>query len=199
MEDAPTTLALFVLTTIALLASPGPATLALAASGATHGLRRSLRFFAGVMLGLSIAIAGVSSGLLVLIRSFPVLAIGIAAVSTVYLLFLAYSIARTPPLDDITVRQAPGLTLGFIVGITNMKAYAVFAALLGGFPLAITEPLGTVFKVTICLGTCVIFDFIWLWSGTSLRRLFTDKHSAQWLNRGFALMLVGAVGYSLLI
>ena len=51
----------FTLAAIALLASPGPATLALAASGAAYGMQRSFQFFVGITLGLVIAMALVLS------------------------------------------------------------------------------------------------------------------------------------------
>lgn len=43
-----------------LLGSPGPAPLALAATGATFGIRRGAPFLAGILLGLSVAIIGAS-------------------------------------------------------------------------------------------------------------------------------------------
>lgn len=50
-----------------LLGSPGPAPLALAATGATFGIRRGAPFLAGILLGLSVAIIGASIGLAALL------------------------------------------------------------------------------------------------------------------------------------
>ncbi|AZF23247.1 MULTISPECIES: LysE family transporter [unclassified Pseudomonas] len=88
----------FAIAAIALLASPGPATLALAASGAAYGMKRSIQFFVGITVGLVIAMAVVSTGLYVFVHSFPLLGVGLAGVSILYILYLAYTIAAAPRL-----------------------------------------------------------------------------------------------------
>lgn len=76
----------FSLASIALLASPGPATVALAASGASFGLRRSLKFYFGIVVGLIPAIALVAGGVFVALRAVPVVSSVLFAVSVAYIL-----------------------------------------------------------------------------------------------------------------
>jgi threonine/homoserine/homoserine lactone efflux protein len=87
----------FFITASALLASPGPATMALAASGAAYGFKRSLMFYSGIMVGLAISISLVASGIFLLVQKIPILATGLGLVSAAYIVLLAWSIARTPP------------------------------------------------------------------------------------------------------
>ncbi len=189
----------FLITACALLASPGPATMALAASGAAFGLKRSLKFFAGIITGLTIAIISVASGVLLLIQKIPFIATGLGLISAAYIVLLAWAIARTPPISSATTVSAPQWNAGFIIGVTNVKAYAVFAALLGGFPLDLPQPWDLLFKVGSCLGICITFDFIWLFSGNNLRRFFIRPGWNRTLNISFAVLMVSSVAWSLLL
>lgn len=149
----------FTLAAIALLASPGPATLALAASGAAYGMQRSFEFFVGITLGLVIAMALVASGLYVVLHSFPGLAVALTVISIVYIFWLAYRIGTAPPIQDEQAVVTPGWGAGFVLGVANIKAYAAFAALLGSFTLGTSPAWEQGTKALICLLVCVVFDF----------------------------------------
>lgn len=189
-------LLLFVLTAITLLASPGPATLALAASGAKYGLKSSLGFFAGIIGGLSIALIAVASGLFLIIQSIPIVSTGLTIVSAIYILFLAYSIAKTPPSSTRQNDSTPSPAHGLIIGVTNIKAYAVFAALFSSYPLGIESHWELLIKISICLGVSTTFDFLWLLCGNHLSRYFLHPYWGRLLNGGFAVFLVAAVAWS---
>ncbi|WP_347909587.1 LysE family translocator [Pseudomonas grandcourensis] len=189
----------FLITASALLASPGPATMALAASGAAYGLKRSLMFYSGIMAGLAISISLVASGIFLLIQKIPILAAGLGLISAAYIVLLAWSIARTPPITSTTTVAAPRWNAGFIIGVTNIKAYAVFAALLGGFPLGLPQSWDLAFKIAGCLGICITFDFLWLCSGNHLRRFFIRPRWNRALNISFAMLMISSVAWSLLL
>lgn len=189
----------FLITASALLASPGPATMALAASGAAYGIKRSLMFFSGIMAGLAISIGLVASGIFLLIQQISILASVLGLISAAYIVLLAWSIARTPPISSATTVAAPRWSAGFVIGITNIKAYAVFAALLGGFPLGLGQSGDWVFKIASCLGICITFDFLWLCSGNHLRRFFTRPCWNRALNISFAMLMISSVAWSLLL
>lgn len=187
----------FSIASIALLASPGPATLALAASGAAYGLRRSFCFYIGITLGSAVALAVVSAGLYIVIRSSAILTTLMMGVSLLYLLYICYHVATAPPVRDDPTALSPGFMAGLILGSTNIKAYAVFAALLASVPIGIDAKWEQWVKALICFLTCVVFDGCWLYAGSRLRRLFINPTSSRILNTSFALLIIGAVGYSL--
>lgn len=186
----------FSLASIALLASPGPATVALAASGASFGLRRSLFFYFGIVLGLIPAIALVAGGVFVAVRAVPLVSSVLFAVSFAYILYLAMKIALSPPLCDPDEVESPGLSSGFILGITNVKAYTVFGALFGGFGLGISEQWDVLIKASICMAVIVVFDFLWLATGSNLRHFFTDPFFSRILNVGLAVLMLVTVVWS---
>lgn len=189
----------FFITASALLASPGPATMALAASGAAYGFKRSLMFYSGIMVGLAISISLVASGIFLLVQKIPILATGLGLVSAAYIVLLAWSIARTPPISSTATVAVPRWNAGFIIGVTNIKAYAVFAALLGGFPLGLPQSWDLAFKIAVCLGICITFDFLWLYSGNYLRRFFIRPGWNRTLNISFAILMISSVAWSLLL
>lgn len=186
----------FTIAAIALLASPGPATLALAASGAAYGLKRSIVFFAGIVLGLTIAMALVATGLYGVSRGFPLLATVLMVVSIVYILFLAYRIGTAPPIRDERGVITPGWRGGFVLGVANIKAYAAFAALLGSFSLGMPSAWEQGVKAAICLLVCLVFDFLWLFAGSKLRHLFIHPTWSRVLNVSFATLMIAAVAWS---
>jgi threonine/homoserine/homoserine lactone efflux protein len=186
----------FTLAAIALLASPGPATLALAASGAAYGMRRSFEFFVGITLGLVIAMALVASGLYVVLHSFPGLAVALTVISIVYIFWLAYRIGTAPPIQDEQAVVTPGWGAGFVLGVANIKAYAAFAALLGSFTLGTTPGWEQGTKAFICLLVCVVFDFLWLFAGSRMRKLFIHPVWSRRLNVSFAILMVATVAWS---
>lgn len=186
----------FTLAAIALLASPGPATLALAASGAAYGMQRSLQFFVGITLGLVIAMALVASGLYVVLHSFPGLAVALTVISIVYIFWLAYRIGTAPPIQDEQTVVTPGWGAGFMLGVANIKAYAAFAALLGSFTLGTSPAWEQGSKALICLLVCVVFDFLWLFAGSRMRKLFIHPVWSRRLNVSFAILMVATVAWS---
>lgn len=186
----------FTVAAIVLLASPGPATLALAASGAAYGMKRSIRFFGGITLGLAIAMALVATGVYVVLHSFALLTTMLTVISIGYILWLAYQIGTTPPISEEQPMVTPGWGAGFVLGVANIKAYAAFAALLGSFTLGTPPAWEQGTKALICLLVCVVFDFLWLFAGSRMRKLFIHPTWSRRLNVSFAILMVATLAWS---
>lgn len=159
----------FVLAIFALLANPGPGTLALAANGAAYGFRGSIRFLIGTMIGLIIAIIAVAVGLFAVILTIPYVRPALLSLSLAYLAWLAFSIATATPLANIGNRLPPSLAGGLTLGLTNPKAYAAFAALFAGFVIGPATALDQAIKAITCLVVMVISELFWLSAGNLLR------------------------------
>ena len=196
MSDIDQAVLAFTVAAIALLASPGPATLALAASGAAYGMKRSTRFFAGITLGLVIAMVLVATGLYVVLQRFPMLATALAVISIGYIVWLAYRIGSAPPIKEAQSVVTPGWGPGFVLGVANIKAYAAFAALLGSFTLGLAPTWEQGTKAFICLLVCVVFDFLWLLAGSRMRQFFISPTWSRRLNVSFAILMLATVAWS---
>ncbi len=141
----------FVAAGIVLVASPGPATLSLAAAGAAFDARDARIYLFGIMSGAALVILGVAAGLLTAILSVPYAATFLAIVSFAYLGYLAYRIATAPPVESKKrLSAAPGFMTGLVFNLSNPKAYAACAALFAGFDLLTENPfLSTVVETSI--------------------------------------------------
>ncbi|QYJ98448.1 LysE family translocator [Shewanella alkalitolerans] len=182
-----------------LLGSPGPAPLALAATGATFGIRRGAPFLAGILLGLSVAIIGASIGLAALFSRFPDLRLTCQLLGAAYIAFIAYKIASAPctQLDD--AQQEPSFKDGFILNLLNPKAYAAFLAIFSQFLLPLENTALGYLATGICaLLVATLVDSLWLIFGGLLRPLFSRPKAARALRIFFAVAMLVAVGYALL-
>lgn len=133
-------------------------------------------------------------------RTVPVVSSVLFASSAGYTLYLAVKIDSTPPLSNPEEVASPGLPSGFILGVTNVEAYAVFGALFGGFVLGISEKgQGDVLiKAAICMAAVVVFDFLWLATGSNLRRFFTDPVLNRIVSISLGVLMPVMVAWSVL-
>lgn len=181
---------------IAALGSPGPVTLSLAGTGATFGARRSLRFLVGILAGLVITITLSAIGVSALLAQGGLLLFAAVAVSITYLGYLAYKIGMAPILaaTEITQLQAPRARDGFLVAITNPKAYAVISAIFAGFTLPV-EPriLGMVATGAVLWGVTFLIDIAWLMGGQFLMPVFASRKWGRGIRVGFAIIMVLSV------
>ncbi|BBM01081.1 LysE family translocator [Microbulbifer sp. GL-2] len=179
-----------------LLGSPGPAPLALAASGATFGVKKSTGFLVGILLGLCVAIVGATAGVAALYSAWPGARLAVQICGALYIGYIAIKIATAPVLDrdQSTAAQPPSLLDGFIFNLLNPKAYAAFLAIFSQFLLPIEES-GFSYVATglVCLVVAAVVDFTWLCLGGSLRPLFHKPKQARVIRVCFALLMVAAV------
>ena len=109
----------------AQIGTPGPANMALVASGASFGVRRSLPFIGGVVLGKQIVIWPLGMGLLSLQESAPLALAAMKWISLAIVLWIAWRIASSR-LRPSTAGQSPfSFWLGLLVHPFNPKAWAM--------------------------------------------------------------------------
>src|ERR1022692_2451727 len=87
-----------ILASVAIMGSPGPSTISATAMGAAFGVRRSLQYVCGLIVGTIFVLLAVSIGVVALVLAIPHGARVLGAVSAVYILYLACKIATAPPL-----------------------------------------------------------------------------------------------------
>src|SRR4051812_7843625 len=111
------------LTSAAIMGSPGPATISLVATGSAHGVRRSLPYLAGIVVGTMLVLVGVATGITAALLTFPAIEPALMGIPAAYILWLAYRIATAPPLSQQTATSnAPSLAGGTFLGVANPKA-----------------------------------------------------------------------------
>ncbi|MCP3673481.1 MAG: LysE family translocator [Gammaproteobacteria bacterium] len=183
-----------------LLGSPGPAPLALAATGATYGIKNGIPFLLGILSGLAIAIIGATVGIAALFSAFPNIKLIVQVAGVLYIVYVAQKIARAPALcsSGKTSGTSPAFIDGFILNLLNPKAYAAFLAIFSQFLLPLqTDLLSYVTTAIICFIVAVFVDVAWLVLGGVLRPFFESPKSARILRLTFAVLMVVAVVFSL--
>ncbi|WP_352543166.1 MULTISPECIES: LysE family transporter [unclassified Mesorhizobium] len=122
-----------VLAATVVMGSPGPATISVTAIGAAFGLRNSLHYTSGIILGTVAVLLVVATGIKAILTSMPGVAPVLAVASAAYILYLACRIATAPPLaarDSSAV--LPTFLGGLLLAVANPKAYVAIAAVLAG-------------------------------------------------------------------
>ena len=189
----------FVLVGFALIGSPGPATLSLAATGAAFGARSGLGFLGGIVFGMVIVMIVVASGLAGLLLALPGATPIASTLAALHIVYLAYRIATAPPLVDAAQNQArPSFTGGVLLAFANPKGWAAMTALFSGFVLVAGNlTLNAALMVLILASIMVVTDVNWLLVGASLTRFFREPRLNRLINVSFAVLLVASVAVTL--
>lgn len=102
--------------------TPGPANMALLATGARFGLLRSLPFVAGVVAGKQLIIWPIGFGLMELAQSAPLVFTALKYISAAYICWLAWRVANMRLAPGAAEARAPGFAAGLVVHPLNPKA-----------------------------------------------------------------------------
>jgi threonine/homoserine/homoserine lactone efflux protein len=191
----------FLLAAVALVGSPGPATLSLTATGAAFGARRGVAYLAGIVVGMLAVMAIVASGLVGLLLAVPGAAPVVTVLAAVYFLYLAWRIATAPPLaEEAGQRRAPTFAAGLLLSLVNPKGYAAMAALFSGFVLMHERlALDIVIKMAVLASIITAVNVAWLLAGAALTRFFREPRTNRIINVTFAALLVASVGFALAV
>lgn len=184
-----------VLAALAVMGSPGPSTVSVTAVGAAYGFRRSVPYMSGLVAGTIAVLLAVAAGFVAVLLSMPRLLPLLVAASIVYILYLAFRIATAPPLarqeHDVS---APSFAGGFLLGVTNPKAYLAIAAVFAGATLAARAPMvDAAAKIAVLSAMIVLIHVFWLAIGVSLATLFYDPVTSRRVNIVLALLLVATL------
>jgi len=179
--------------------SPGPATAAVVAKGATTGLRRTLPFIAGLLVGDLILFALAIVGLAAMAAAMGPLFAFIKWVGIAYLLFLAYRMWTAKPVKwSKSAPRGEGLRLfglGTLLPLGNPKAIGFYIALLPAvLDVSAIEPHAA-------LELAVVIVLIWggvltayATAADRASRMIATPRAQIWLNRTSAGAMVGAAG-----
>ena len=131
-----------ILASVVVMGSPGPSTISMTAVGAAYGLRRSIGYLAGLVVGTTAVLLAVATGVASILLSAPQLAPVLLAASAAYILYLAYRIATAPPLSRDSSAAAPSFAGAFLLAVANPKAYLAIAAVFAGSTLGAAAKIG---------------------------------------------------------
>lgn len=174
--------------------TPGPANMALMATGARFGLRRALPFVAGVALGKQLVIWPVGFGLMELAEAAPAIFVALKWISAAYIIWLAWRVANMRLGATSEEGAAPGFMAGLIVHPLNPKAWAMITAGFTGF----TAPGTSAFEATATIALCllalqVVLHPIWTLAGAAIARTVSGTRWEPVLMWTLAALTVASV------
>jgi threonine/homoserine/homoserine lactone efflux protein len=176
-------LAPLLVTALAVMGSPGPATISLTASGAAFGVRRSVRYLAGVVAGTAVVLVAVAAGVTGALLATPALRPALIAAAVAYIVYLGYHIATAPPLGaGPEAAAAPSATGGLLLGIANPKAWVAIGAVFVSVRLAQSAVLDAGLKTGVLAVMIVVINSVWLAAGASLAPVLRDPVRARRAN-----------------
>lgn len=187
---SPDQLLAIVLFAFAASGTPGPNTLMLMASGVNFGFRRTLPHMAGIIVGFSVMLVLVGVGLAAVFTLWPPLARVMQVAAVVYMLWLAWKIARSAPAAE---GQAPGRPFGFwqAAGFQwiNPKGWAIALS-----AVAIHAPGQQLLPVLLLSGIFALVNVpcagLWTGVGVALRHWLADPVRLRIFNWTMAGLLV---------
>lgn len=172
---------LIVVSAIAAIASPGPATLAIAGASMNHGRHFGLSMAAGVLTGSLFWSASAAFGLAAILHANVWVFEALRYCGALYLLYLALKSLRSAfNATQLDLPDNPAATVkgnyfkGLLIHLTNPKAILFFASLYSiGVP-ATVSPLNllSVIIVVGAVSSCVFLGYAVLFSNGVARRVY---------------------------
>ena len=174
--------------------TPGPANMALMATGARYGLTRALPFVVGVAFGKQLIIWPIGFGLMGVLSSYPFVFATLKFASAAYIFYLAWRVANLRLKISTRGAHAPGFASGLIVHPLNPKAWAMITAGFTNFTSVETPTLQATAVIAACLFSCQIFLHpLWCWGGDRLAATVAGKPSEKYLMWVLAALTVLSV------
>lgn len=186
------------LVSLAIMGSPGPATVSLVAAGSSYGVLRSLQYLVGIIVGTSIVLLAIATGVTAALLAVPAISSILTWISAAYILWLAYHIATSPPLSEPTAASnAFSFAGGTLLGVANPKAWVAIATVFSSAHLADDATTDATAKIAVLTAMIIVICGTWLVAGTSIAPLLSDPPRARVLNRALAAAVVGATAFAL--
>lgn len=181
------------------VATPGPANMAMLATGARYGFRAALPFVAGVVLGKQLIIWPIGFGLMSLADQLPLLFVLLKYLSAAYIIWLAWRVANMRLSVNKDTANAPSFVAGLWVHPLNPKAWAMIVA---GFTNFVDPGTATLTATAIIALSLMVIQIIchpvWTFFGDRIAKLLIGTPSERYLMWCLAALTVAFVGYALM-
>lgn len=188
----------FAIFACAMVGTPGPANMVLLAAGARFGLRPSMPFAAGVILGKQLIIWPIGFGLMAFAVTVPWLFTVLKWGSAAYVLYLAWRIAFVRIAAGEAGAEPPGFASGLIVHPLNPKAWAMITAGFTGFVAEGTSAFTATLGIAAgFLAVQSVLQPLWCWGGERLAAVVAGRPAERWIMLTLALATVLSVFYAI--
>ncbi len=175
--------------------TPGPNNILIMSSGLIFGIRKSLPHYLGICVGFPtmLLLAGIGVGELFI--RFVLLHKIIKIVGAVYMVYLAWQIARSHmKVNEITRVQPFTFLQAFLFQWVNPKAWVMGMSAIAAYTIPDTS---VVYQICVI---CLIFTIVgipsvgvWLFFGAFLRNFLKDTTHRKYFNYTMSILLLISV------
>ncbi len=176
------------------IGTPGPANMAMLATGAAHGFRRAVPFMFGVVFGKQLIIWPIGFGLMGLAQQLPLLFEALKYASAAYIIYLAWRVANLRLSPGEADTKAPGFAAGLIVHPLNPKAWAMITGSFTAFVAPGTPTLeATALIAAVLFGTQLVLHPIRTLAGHKIAQTLAGSRAESYLMWTLAFLTVASV------
>jgi threonine/homoserine/homoserine lactone efflux protein len=172
--------------------TPGPNNLMLMTSGANFGFRRTLPHLAGVTGGFVFMAVLMGLGLSRLFDLWPPLKLVLKGGSLVYMLWLAWKIAQSPPPGSVEEARPMTFLQACAFQWVNPKAWAMAITAMTAY-VAVPGVVGVVLVAAVFGAVNLPSCCCWVVLGREMRRVLTNPARFRAFNWGMAGLLVATL------
>ncbi len=173
-------------------ATPGPNNMINLTQGLRVGMRRALPFALGAALGVGVMLALAQIGLGAVFAQLPALRLAMRALTTLFLLYLAWKIATAGPIDAAGTERLVGFGGGFAFQWVNPKTWAAVLAMATIYLPARPDAGSAVLAGTLFAAVGLTTQPLWIGFGRLLRRHLAVPARAHAFNIVAAVLLLAS-------
>ncbi len=172
--------------------TPGPNNIMIMTSGLNHGVVKSIPHMLGINIGFTVMLIAIGLGLGTLFETFPAAHQVIKVVGTLYLLYLAWLIARTPTHSTAHANSKPiSFFQAALFQWVNPKAWVMITSVIATY----SDPDQAIWlQVLAIAGLFAVMGppitATWLLGGVSLQRVLKTPKYLRFFNWTMAALLV---------
>jgi len=175
--------------------TPGPNNMMLLASGVNFGFRRTIPHMLGIGIGFALMVLLLGLGLGQVFVRFPVIYTVLKYVGAVYLIWLAWKIANSGPIEGEGESKARPMTFLEAAAFQwiNPKAWTMAVSAIATY-LQPEQPLLSALIIAGFFGLVNLPSVsVWALFGMGMRRFLNDPKHVRLFNCAMALLLIASL------
>ena len=173
---------------LAMSISPGPVNMIIVSSGANYGVRKSFAFVSGATIGFILLLAAMGMGLSQFVNTYPQILNTLAALGSLFILYLAYLVASANPELKIEQGKVPNFQQGLLLQWLNPKAWMACVSSVSLFSSPDSPHIFVIFLSMYFL-ICYLSLFAWSLLGDKASQYLSNRFYLRCFNLSMGALL----------